>query len=153
MVEWNHAWLDQKNAAAPPGMRYCSGHRTFIPADGWKAGRKDKPQYCTPCYDNYTRAKAYRKQYGIALDDYDRMLDDQDGRCAICRCVPRTKRLAVDHDHDTGEVRGLLCRGCNYWLAGRVSGRDPVAVLERALEYLRNPPARALGLRGSRKAV
>ncbi len=62
-----------------------------------------------------------RKRYGITLADYGRMFEDQDGTCAICRREEtrvdhRTKkvsRLAVDHDHKTGDVRGLLCHHCN----------------------------------------
>lgn len=71
-------------------------------------------------------------RYGITLDDYERMLEWQRGCCAICG---EEKELVVDHDHVTGEVRGLLCRGCNFqlgfveqpgWLAKALSylGRD-----------------------------
>lgn len=70
-----------------------------------------------------SRDRLYQKQYGIGIADYDAMLADQGGVCAICRraetsIVRRgvnedTRRLAVDHDHTTGEVRGLLCADCN----------------------------------------
>lgn len=60
------------------------------------------------------RARQFRRKYGITLDDYEQMLDAQGGVCAICRneCV-RREVLSVDHDHETGEVRGLLCHRCN----------------------------------------
>lgn len=50
--------------------------------------------------------------------DYDRLLAAQDGHCALCPSVPKTKRLQVDHDHKTGRVRGLLCFRCNKYLHG-----------------------------------
>jgi DNA-binding transcriptional MerR regulator len=55
-----------------------------------------------------------RHRYGITLEEYEEMLERQDGRCAICRRPPpEGKRLHVDHNHETGEVRGLLCSWCN----------------------------------------
>ena len=56
-------------------------------------------------------------KYGITKDQYDKMLSDQGGHCALCDSAPcdtpGKKRLAIDHNHETGEVRGLLCRECN----------------------------------------
>lgn len=68
-------------------------------------------------------------RYGITLDDYERMLEWQRGCCAICG---EEKELVVDHDHVTGEVRGLLCRGCNFQL-GFV---EQPGWLVKALSYL-----------------
>lgn len=56
-------------------------------------------------------------KYKIRLADYERMLDKQGGVCWICQNPPVTKRLAVDHCHETGRVRGLLCSSCNRGLA------------------------------------
>lgn len=65
------------------------------------------------------RAHALR-QYGLTPDQYDALFTQQGGVCAICKAEPKTKKLAVDHDHDTGEVRGLLCPRCNstleFWM-------------------------------------
>ena len=59
--------------------------------------------------DNYLR-----RTFGITLDEYNQMLAEQDGRCAICRATCKSGRqLAVDHCHETGVVRGLLCMNCN----------------------------------------
>jgi len=54
-----------------------------------------------------------QRTYGLKPGEYQAMLDAQDGRCAICGNRPVTIRLAVDHDHETGRVRGLLCKRCN----------------------------------------
>lgn len=63
------------------------------------------------------RDSRLRARYGITADEYDAMLDKQGGVCAICGSPPRgQKRLHVDHDHETGVVRGLLCHVCNVWL-------------------------------------
>jgi len=72
------------------------------------------------------RDAAYRAKYGISLVDYDAMLSDQDGRCAICGEEPGAKPLAVDHDHQTNEIRGLLCQDCNVGLG---HFRDRIEVL------------------------
>ena len=76
--------------------------------------------------------------YGITGVQYDQLLAFQDGKCAICLGTPRQKRLAVDHDHVTGAVRGGLCRRCNNRLLG--SAHDDVEILQRAIDYLNDPP-------------
>lgn len=68
---------------------------------------------CRSCDGEKNRESKYKRVYGITIEDYDRMLEEQGGLCAICRNPPITYRLAVDHDHDTGAVRGLLCPPCN----------------------------------------
>lgn len=85
--------------------------------------------WCKAC----VRGKDLQRQYGIDPSDYSQMLDKQDGGCAICYMPPSPgKGLAVDHDHDTGKVRGLLCTSCNTAL-----GKFPtVEMLKRAIEYL-----------------
>lgn len=56
------------------------------------------------------------------MDEYEEMYKEQGGKCALCGLPEKatngdkTARLCIDHDHDTGEVRGLLCRGCNHIL-------------------------------------
>jgi len=79
-------------------------------------------------------------KYGIDLEAYDRMWHAQFGLCAICQFPETktkygvTKRLAVDHNHETGEVRALLCSRCNMGL-GLFS--DNSETLEAALDYLK----------------
>lgn len=55
-----------------------------------------------------------KSKFGITLEQYDEMFENQNGVCAICGLVDATgRRLAVDHNHETGKIRGLLCVGCN----------------------------------------
>ena len=67
------------------------------------------------------KRRASLKAYGITPEDYDRMLEEQGGRCAMCRTDDPgghggVKHFHVDHDHETGVVRGLLCDTCNRGL-------------------------------------
>jgi hypothetical protein len=90
-------------------------------------------EYGKPEYQRRIKAYRFRKQYGITLEDYERMLDEQGGVCAICGLASPDKPLCVDHNHQSGAVRGLLCNPCNTIL-GR--WRDSPEVAERAKQYL-----------------
>jgi hypothetical protein len=80
------------------------------------------------------RRRENLRRFGLGVEDYDAMLMHQDGGCAICRRPPDpSRRLAVDHCHATGRVRGLLCGTCNTAL-GQM--RDDPELLRRAIEYL-----------------
>lgn len=83
----------------------------------------------------YARAWSLRKNYGLTPQDVEDMKRGQDGLCPICeRDLEREgAKMCVDHDHYTGEVRGLLCDDCNKGI-GQL-GDDPER-LKRALEYL-----------------
>jgi hypothetical protein len=76
-----------------------------------------------------------RRQYGITLAQYDDMLEQQDYKCAICGNEDEVegRKLAVDHCHTTGTVRGLLCGKCNRGLG---LFYDNKALLEKAIKYL-----------------
>jgi hypothetical protein len=115
--------------APHPGPRCTTDHREFKKA---------------------SKAKAHDamvvRTYGLAPGDYERLLASQGGRCAVtgCRATGKTKRLAVDHDHRTGEVRGILC-GVHNQLIGY--NRDNPEAFRSLADYLDNPPARkVLGL-------
>lgn len=72
-------------------------------------------------------------KYGITEEEYAELLDAQAGGCALCGAPPGKVPLAVDHDHRTGRVRGLLCLGCNTAL-GHLG--DTATAIRRVLEYL-----------------
>jgi hypothetical protein len=87
------------------------------------------------------RAQLLRK-YGLNSEDYEQLLARQEGRCAICLTRPQLlkgrhgvvrRRLCIDHDHETGRVRGALCPRCNL-VIGCVM--DQVSVLLAAIAYL-----------------
>lgn len=101
--------------------------------------------YCKPCAADAKRASCakhadkhkarefryrIRKMYGMAVEDLEQMLLDQEGRCAVCRDeIALGDTAAVDHCHATGKVRGVLCRHCNI-----------------ALGHLRDDPSRVASL-------
>ena len=77
-----------------------------------------------------------KSKYGISEENYNQMLAEQHGGCAICGRKQRGKKhiyLYVDHNHITGQVRGLLCCSCNSAVG---QFRDDPALLRRAIEYL-----------------
>jgi len=82
-----------------------------------------------------------RKQYGISMKQFTELLAVQGGGCAICKKPMEAirRRMNIDHCHDTNEVRGILCSGCNTGL-GHLG--DNIAGLQKAIDYLKNPPFR-----------
>lgn len=84
----------------------------------------------------HNKRDAYlRRIYGITLKQYEDLLESQSQSCAICqkhRSLEK-KSLAVDHDHKTGEIFGILCQFCNHRLIGRI--RNPF-LFQEAAKYL-----------------
>jgi hypothetical protein len=74
-----------------------------------------------------------KRLYGITLDIYDAMMIAQGGCCAICSTSLDEGHLHVDHDHETGEVRGLLCRSCNIGIG---VFKENKTLLLLAIDYL-----------------
>lgn len=86
------------------------------------------------------RRASLLKKYGLTIPEYEALLVRQDSKCAICRSGNSgTKNgvFVVDHDHETGAVRGLLCRPCNIALG---LFQDDRIRLEAAIHYLTPPP-------------
>ncbi|HJU02351.1 MAG TPA: endonuclease VII domain-containing protein [Actinomycetes bacterium] len=82
----------------------------------------------------YIRDANLKALYGISLPEYEELLQMQGGVCAICTRPPRGKRpLDVDHDHESGKVRGLLCGNCNRAIG--LLDENP-RLFDRAKEYL-----------------
>ena len=83
-----------------------------------------------------TRNNDLKRNYGITLQEHQEMYDNQNGLCAICKNEGdgKWKKLCVDHDHETGKVRQLLCRRCNMVL-GQVY--DNISLLEEHIKYLK----------------
>jgi hypothetical protein len=111
-----------------PGRR-----EKYKPEDGkrylrWVANNKNR-------HGVIQKNSRLKKQFGISLEDYERMAKEQEGLCAICgkKQQEGIRRLAVDHNHKTKKVRGLLCWGCNGAL-GKFG--DSIEMLKKAIEYL-----------------
>lgn len=74
------------------------------------------------------------RRHGLVPEEYAKLLNEQGGVCAICRRTQHGKRLAIDHDHLSGRVRGLLCQHCNLALG---QFQDDPLRLQAAIEYLK----------------
>lgn len=99
--------------------------------------RKDaRPERLYSRYNpNYERNKRLVNRYGININEYNEMLSSQEGKCLLCERHRSEfkKALAVDHDHNTGKVRGLLCDHCNKGIGCL---QDNVTILQKAISYL-----------------
>lgn len=100
----------------PPkkGYRHTPEARAAMSA-GQRA-RTDRLIKQVPAGMSYHRAWKLKTRFGLDPEDYEEMLEKQDGRCAICGSLPDGQHLSVDHNHETGDVRGLLCQPCNLAL-------------------------------------
>lgn len=85
-----------------------------------------------------------KKNYGISLEQYNEMFSAQGGCCAIYdkHQALLKKSLHVDHDHGSGEIRGLLCNGCNFGIG---QFKDDPDILNRAVSYLRRSKIKLVG--------
>jgi len=112
----------------------------------WEGQNREKIEAYKELYRNdpkrTAKAKVYSRQwrlikdFGLTVDDYDRILESQNGKCAICGAdTPGNKRknFAVDHDHKTGRIRGLLCFPCNVSIA---HFKESPSLLRKAAQYL-----------------
>lgn len=97
-----------------------------------KQWRSDNPERSRTHGTN----RHYQSKWGLTIEQVDQMIAAQGGVCRICRKPdPREIRLCIDHDHGTGQIRGLLCTHCNWRLLGG-TGDDP-EFYERVVQYLR----------------
>lgn len=94
---------------------------------------------CKPCNEHIKWKSFIQRTYGITADKYYDILKEQDNKCAICESENvnssriSSGKLFIDHCHDTGKVRGLLCFKCNYGI-GQLN--DDVDLLQKAIVYL-----------------
>lgn len=97
---------------------------------------KRKEFYDSPEGILSSRRAHLKRNFNLTLDEYNSMLDSQNGKCMICGGTEmnnKNKVLCVDHDHKTGKIRGLLCGLCN---SGLGKFRDNKQFLENAIKYL-----------------
>lgn len=114
------------------GVRFCPGCQAYVPLWYFAASR------CKPCARIQARASRTNRVYGVDAGTQEALLALQRGKCAICRTRPRSKALAMDHDHQSLDARGYLCKSCNHDLLG--AAHDSLEILRNAVYYLENPP-------------
>lgn len=119
-----------------PNHKICTCCKKKLPKKNFRKNGKYLASRCNKCeVVKYRKHHLYSK-YGITLDYFDQLLEKQNYSCAICKNPQKSKnrRLCVDHNHETGEVRGLLCDLCNTALGKFQDSRE---LLLRAEEYLK----------------
>lgn len=102
--------------------------------DKWKERRKE--YYKRPENAIKLRNSHLKRNFNITVEEYNQMFKEQNGVCAICgspEVSDRNFNLCIDHDHETGKIRGLLCNKCNRGLGYFL---DNPKILENALKYL-----------------
>jgi hypothetical protein len=134
----------EPSGAGIKATRTCAACRAEKPAEAFhRQGKRGRHAYCKDCYNGRYRGKArkptpailrraqnVKSRYGLTLEAVEQMKADQGGVCAICAAI--LIRPHIDHDHETGRVRGLLCHACNIALPA-IEGAD---FLRAALKYL-----------------
>ncbi len=135
-------------------MKRCADCGEIKPVEEFPRNKNSKDGYhcyCKACNNARSRDSRERlhggsrhyhlkRRYGIGADELDRLVEQQGGRCLICG---RDGPEHVDHDHETGEVRGILCFNCN---GGLGQFRDDPEALRRAADYLESTSAETLAL-------
>lgn len=140
------------------GIHTCAKCHTPKPCEEFPPVKRNKAgavtrrfAYCYPCHIQDAYERKLLTRFLLTLEDYAKIAAETNNCCAICGRPPlplternkRGRRLALDHRHKDGLVRGLLCNHCNRNIA---KFREDPVLLRKAADYLENPPAsRALG--------
>ena len=116
----------------------CKSCKSDMYKDWEKRNPEKRKQIHKKHYEKTARWHILKYKYGITKDEYEKMLLQQDGKCAICGTTNarhnKGNNLLVDHCHDSLKVRGLLCNRCNTTL-GLIN--DNVSILNKMIEYLK----------------
>lgn len=131
----------------PPGRRWCSGCQSFVRIADLRSGQSR----CRGCAGRAQRDGYVKRTYDITHEEERAIWLAQGERDPICWRQVHSKRPAVDHDHKTMAVRGLLCpdneRGCNHAIIGSIEAAcksdlpKMIAMARRIVAYLEDPPA------------
>lgn len=112
----------------------------------WREENRERIRAVKKAYRQSEQGQRKRREYtitryGITVEEYDKYVEQQQGKCAICGRVPDAKTkfntLCIDHDHKTNKFRGLLCHHCN---TGIGSFLEDVEALKKAIVYLESKP-------------
>lgn len=123
--------------------QYYHGHKEEQLARIVEYQKEHKDRHNATCrkwnktHPDYKKTHHHLRRYGITPEDYQRMFDEQDGKCAICgkteNLFGTSERLHVDHCHKSGIVRGLLCGQCNVMLGASTDDPD---IMRKGAVYL-----------------
>ncbi|WP_412074939.1 endonuclease VII domain-containing protein [Streptomyces sp. col6] len=117
----------------PRGHKRCPQCGEVKPHDQWERNRSSSDgwaSYCRPCRAERNRAAYFQRKYGLSPAEVDELIAAQQGVCCICLTAPAEH---VDHCHQTGRVRGVLCFSCNAAL-GQLKDRPDA--IRRAAAYV-----------------
>jgi len=128
-LTWKRAHREQINKAQH--KRYLENPERYREySRKWAEKNPEKRLAYIKAHPELARKAKLKAKYGITLERFDAMAKAQNFKCAICG---KQEPLRVDHDHVTGQVRGLLCNGCNMGIG---SFKDNALACIRASEYL-----------------
>ncbi|WP_329023744.1 endonuclease VII domain-containing protein [Streptomyces sp. NBC_00890] len=117
----------------PRGHKRCPQCGEVKPHDQWERNRSSSDgwaSYCRPCRAERNRVAYFQRKYGLSPAEVDELIAAQQGVCCICLTAPAEH---VDHCHQTGRVRGVLCFSCNAAL-GQLKDRPDA--IRRAAAYV-----------------
>lgn len=123
--------------------KLCTACQQFKPLASFnknKEGKFGKHSICRKCTSErskyrYANGDSYavrlKKLYGLSVDEYEQMYAEANGKCQVCSTPEEelSKRLAVDHCHQTGKIRGLLCSKCNTALGQLNDNLETISAL------------------------
>jgi hypothetical protein len=141
----------------PPSKFLCPGCKLWLEISAFSQDKNSKYNKQTRCRACQKRERAefltpekrrdqhLRLKYGITSAQYEHMLNQQHGVCAVCK-MPETHRsskgtitpLAIDHDHETGDIRALLCFSCNVAFGQLKEDTDRIQKLKDYAEWCKN---------------
>lgn len=131
-LRWENIYVSKE------GHKFCTKCKTEKPISAYsknssrKAGHEPVCKECKKPWNATSNRKTNLKKFGLTLEEYEAIHRSQNDVCAICEREETNKRLAVDHCHTKGNVRGLLCMGCNTAI-GKLNTPE---LLNKAIKYL-----------------
>jgi len=132
-IKWSNLYVTKE------GHKFCSKCNIEKPLTDYATNKSRKAGHepvCKECKKPASRRYARKtglKKFGITIEEYESLSQEQNNACAICKKEEINKSLAVDHCHASGKIRGLLCAKCNQALG---LFNDDIKTLNTAIEYL-----------------
>ncbi|WP_327716057.1 endonuclease VII domain-containing protein [Streptomyces sp. NBC_00490] len=123
----------REKVLVPSGHKRCPQCEGVKPHSEWERNKTSSDgwaSYCRECRAERNRISYFRRKYGLAPHQLDLLIAEQQGICCICLAAPAEH---VDHCHETGRVRGVLCFSCNAALG---QFKDRPDVIRRAATYV-----------------